>query len=93
MSNDFMHVDPRRQREFITELNTRCYNVEKTIEILESRMRMLGSDWRDAEYEIFVKQCRMTIGVLKAFIEEGRKVGKQLTEAAGLAETYQKIKL
>lgn len=92
MSNDFMHVDPRRQREFITELNTRCYNIEKTIEILESRMRMLGSDWRDAEYEIFAKQCRMTIAVLKAFIEEGRKVGKQLSEAAGLAETYQKIR-
>ena len=93
MSKDFMHVDPRRQREFIGELNSRCYNIEKVIETLESRMRMLGSDWRDAEYEIFVQQCRTTMTVLKAFIEEGRKVSKQLAEAAGQAEAYQKIRL
>lgn len=86
-----MHVDPRRQRQFIGELNSRCHNIENVIEVLESRMRMLGQDWRDAEYDAFVDQCRITVRVLKAFIDEGRQVSKRLEEAAQLAENYQKI--
>lgn len=93
MSNDFMHVDPARQRQFIEGLNKRCYNIEQTIEILESRMGMLKNDWRDAEYEIFVQQCRSTVLVLKAFIKEGRDVGIRLSDAAEQAEDYQKINL
>ncbi len=92
MSKNFMHVDPDRQLEFIQNLNSRCDFMEKEIEVLESRMRMLGGDWRDAEYDLFVKQCRSTMVVLKAFIEEGRRVSKQLSEAAALAKAYQNIK-
>jgi hypothetical protein len=88
-----MDVDPQRQREFIIELNSRCHNMEKVIEVLESRIRMLGSDWRDAEYENFVRQCNMTMKVLTTFINEGQKTSKHLAEAAGLAEAYQKIQL
>lgn len=92
MSKSFMHVDPRRQREFIQELNSRCYNIERVIEFLESRLRFLGRDWQDAEYEAFVGQTKVTMRVLLAFITEGRRVSKQLAEAAQLAEDYQKIR-
>ena len=92
MSKDFIHVDPQQQRAFINGLNSRCDFMEKEIEILESRMRMLGSDWRDAEYESFVRQCHSTMKVLKAFIDEGRRVSKQLGEAADQAEAYQKVR-
>ncbi len=92
MSKDFMHVDPVRQLAFIDELNSRCDFMEKEIGVLESRMRMLGNDWRDDEYETFVRQCRITMKVLNAFIAEGRKVSKQLVEAADLAKAYQQIR-
>jgi hypothetical protein len=92
MTKSFVHVDPRAQREFLQELNTRCYNIEKLIEFLESRLRLLGQDWRDAEYQAFVSQTRVTVRVLKAFIDEGRRVSRQLAESAQLAEEYQKIR-
>jgi uncharacterized protein YukE len=93
MSGNFMHVDPAKQRAFIENLNQRVYNIEQIIEILESRMRALGRDWRDQEFEAFVQQATRTAQVLKTFVGEGRKVSLQLAQAADLGEQYQRIKL
>jgi uncharacterized coiled-coil protein SlyX len=93
MSDDFMHVDPAKQRAFIEGLNRRIYNIEQIIEILESRMRALGRDWRDQEFEAFAHQATRTAQVLKTFVGEGRKVSLQLSQAASLGEQYQHIKL
>lgn len=93
MSEDFMRVDPRRQREFINELNTRVRNIENVINIFESRLRLLGQSWRDPEYEAFVKQARSTVQILEKFIQEGKRVAIQLDQSASYAETYLKIKL
>lgn len=92
MSSDFMHVDPAKQRLFIEDLNKRVYNIEQVIETLESRMRALGRDWRDQEFEAFVQQATRTAKVLKTFVAEGRKVSLQLAQAANLGEQYQRIK-
>lgn len=92
MTNDFMHVDPERQRQFIESLNSRCHNIENTIGILESNMRMLGADWRDAEFEVFQRQCNATMTVLHAFIQDGRRVSVQLEQVAESAEAYQRIR-
>lgn len=93
MASNFMHVDPARQRRFIEELNKRVYNIEQIIEILESRMRALGKDWRDQEFDTFVQQANRTAAVLKTFVNESRRVSLQLCNSADLGEQYQKIKL
>lgn len=93
MSNNFMHVDPQKQREFIENLNKRLYHIEQIIGLLESRLRLLGRDWRDDQYQAFESQTNKTKVVLRNFIEEGRRVSKQLAQAADLGEKYQNIKL
>jgi uncharacterized protein YukE len=93
MSSNFMHVDPEKQRAFIDDLNKRVYNIEQIIDILESRMRALGRDWRDQEFEAFVQQATRTAQVLKTFVSEGRRVSLQLAQSADLGERYQRIKL
>jgi uncharacterized protein YukE len=93
MTVDFMHVDPAQQRLFVEDLTKRMYNIETIMEILESRMRALGRDWRDQEFEAFVQQASRTTKVLKTFVNEGRQVSLQLAQTADLGENYQRIKL
>lgn len=92
MSDNLLHVDPQRQRAFIAQLNTRTKNIQNVIEVLESQLRYLGRDWQDAEYAQFVAQTKKTVQVLKAFIQEGRRVSLEITRAAELAENYQSIR-
>ncbi|RCW19804.1 hypothetical protein DFR48_1189 [Ciceribacter lividus] len=92
MADNLLHVDPQQQRAFIEQLNSRTRSIENVIEILESRLRLLGRDWQDAEYVEFSRQARKTAIVLKQFIEEGRKVAREIARAADLGEKYQSIR-
>lgn len=92
MPADFMHVDPARQRLFIENMNRHVYEIEKVIEIFESRMRALGRDWRDQEFDQFVQQAKRTMTVLKEFVAEGRKISQQLAHSADLGEQYQRVR-
>lgn len=91
MSSHFMHVDPAKQRQFIDKANRHIYEIEQIIDVFESRMRALGRDWRDQEFDAFAQQSKRTVAVLKAFLVEGRKISQQLAHSADLGEQYQRI--
>lgn len=92
MAKNFLHVDPARQRDFITQLNTRVHNIENLVKIIDSRMGMLGREWRDAEFDEFKASLVKTIQVLDQFVVEGRKLSGKLSAAADLGEDYQRIR-
>ena len=93
MAQDFLHVDPAKQRQFLEGLTRRIYNIEHQIDLIGSRMGVLSRDWRDDEFLQFKASVEKTKFVLKQFIAEGRDVSKLLAELAKLGEDYQKISL
>lgn len=93
MAQDFLHVDPGKQRIFLENLNRRMYNIEQQIDLIGSRMGVLSRDWRDDEFMQFKASVEKTKFILKQFIAEGRDVAKVLADLAKLGEDYQKIRL
>lgn len=91
MSDGFIHVDPRQQREFINALNKRVFDIGRMIEIFESRLSLLGQTWTDQEYEVFRRKIAALKAVLASFIAEGRRLSTELSRLADDAENIPKI--